>query len=178
LSPKLFTLIPHPAQNIPILEIGGMVARQENLLSIHYSVKGDIENILLPAPSSHTRKDDLWKATCFEFFIAVQDQPQYWEFNMSPSSEWNVYHMDAYRRMGFREEASIRQLPFEFKQTDEDLSLDLSIDLLPLIHLEQKIQLAITAIIQTRDGHETYWAIAHPGRQADFHLRESFVIET
>ena len=175
-----FELIPYPADQIPNIRIGGYLERIENQLSICYVVGGEIDEILLPKPAVSTRQDDLWKATCFEFFFAIPQLPQYWEFNLSPSSEWNIYIMDAYRRIGFREETSIPELPFEFKQTDNDLSLTVSIDLTPILHPEQKIQLGITAIIQACDGNETYWALVHPSApatHADFHLRESFVIE-
>ena len=95
---------------------------------------------------------------------------------MSPSGAWNVYHMDTYRRVGFREESAIRQLPFEFQKTNNEFLLDVSIDLTSLVQAKQKIQVSITAIIQAMDGNETYWALAHPSSQADFHLRESFII--
>ena len=176
-SPKTFALIPYPAPNIPAIKITGSAARAENFLSIQYIVRGDILNILLPTSSTNARRDELWKATCFEFFLATPQSPEYWEFNMSPSSDWNIYHMDAYRRAGFREESLIQQLPFEFKQEDGSLSLAISVDLSPIMPLEKNIQLGITAIIQTKAGIETYWALAHPGAQADFHLRESFVLE-
>jgi len=177
LSPKTFALIPYPAPNIPAIEITGTVTRQANLLSIHYDVYGDIRNILLPILSAPSRKNELWKATCFEFFLAAPQLPEYWEFNLSPSSEWNVYHMDAYRRIGFREEEGIHQLPFEFKQEDDSLSLDISVELTPIHQPEQSVHLGITAIIQTTDGNETYWALTHHDTQADFHQRESFIIE-
>ena len=175
---QTFQLIPFPSNVLPNIHINGQVERVENELSIRYVVQGEIENLHLPtASASPARKHDLWKATCFEYFLAIQDQPRYWEFNLSPSGDWNVYAMDAYRRIGFREEASMHQLPFEFKQKDHGLSLTLSVDLTPILHPEQKIQLGITAIIQTKEGNETYWALVHPSQQADFHLRKSFVIE-
>ena len=174
---QTFKLVPFPEPQVPAIDITGRIARQGNLLSIHYSVQGDFENILLPAPSTSTRKHDLWKATCFEFFLAIKDQPGYWEFNLSPSSDWNVYAMDAYRQINMREEAAFHQFPFEFKKTDEELSLNISADLRPILQPEQILQIGITAIIQTKDGTETYWALAHPGTQADFHVREGFVIE-
>ncbi len=95
---------------------------------------------------------------------------------MSPSSAWNVYHMDAYRRIGFRAEPGIQQLPFEFQTTDDRYLLEVALDLTPLLPADQTIQVGITAIIQTLDGNETYWALAHPGPQADFHVRESFIL--
>ena len=151
--------------------------RAENNLSIHYEVHGEIEQILFAASSSTpARKDDLWRATCFEFFIAIQDQPQYWEFNMSPSGNWNVYVMDAYRQVNMREETAFTQLPFEFRKTNDKVLLDISVDLNPILRMEQPLQIGVTAIIQTTNRNESYWALAHPGPHADFHLRESFSI--
>lgn len=175
--PKTFALIPYPAENIPSIEITGKFGREGNILSFHYSIQGKLENILLPEPSNSSRQDDLWKATCFEFFIAIKDQPQYWEFNMSPSSKWNVYAMDAYRQVNMREEVVFTQLPFEFKKNDNEITLDISVDLDPIIQPETNLHIGVTTIIQTDDGNETYWALAHPGPHADFHLRDSFILE-
>jgi hypothetical protein len=38
------------------------------------------------------------------------------------------------------------------------------------------LEIGITAIIQTTDSYETYWALTHPAPFADFHLRESFIL--
>ena len=173
-----FRLVPFPAAEIPAVEITGKIARQGNLLSIHYSVQGDIGDIRLPARSgSPARKDDLWKATCFEFFLAVKDRPEYWEFNLSPSGDWNIYAMDGYRQVNMREESTYLQLPLEFTKMNNALSLDAEVSLSQLFQPLQLLQIGITAIIQTVEGKETYWALAHPSMQADFHLRKSFLVE-
>jgi len=157
--------------------ITGKIQRLENQLSIHCEVYGEMDQLLFPAPTeSPTRKDDLWKSTCFEFFIAIQDQPHYWEFNMSPSGNWNVYAMDAYRQVNMREEYAFTQLPFEFRKTRDEVSLDISVDLNPIVPPEQILQIGITTIVQTKDSNESYWALAHPGQHADFHLRDSFIV--
>jgi hypothetical protein len=174
---RSFTLTPFPAPNIPAISFTGKLSLEDNFLHLHYSLTGNIEEVLLPPPSLRPgRKDELWKATCFEFFVAIKDQPAYWEFNMSPSGDWNVYRMDAYRRIGFREEPAISQLRFEFKKESDACSLDVSVDLASLIYPQQEPQMAITAIIQAKDGNEMYWALAHPASHADFHLRESFIL--
>ncbi len=172
-----FRLIPYPASDLPKIQITGEIERMGSRLSIRYAVTGEIDSVLLPAVSnSAARKHDLWKATCFEFFVAIKDQPQYWEFNMSSSGNWNVYAMDAYRQVNMREEAGFTQLPFEFKKTNAEITLDISVDLNPILEPAQVLQIGVTTIIQTDDGNESYWALAHPGPQADFHLRESFSI--
>jgi len=145
---------------------------------MRYEMRGELEQIVFPMRSeSPARKDDLWKVTCFELFLAIPDQPQYWEFNMSPSGDWNVYKMDAYRRVGFREEMSFEQIQFKARKDASEFVLSAYIDLNPLFEEEQILEAGMTAIIQTKDGNETYWAVKHPGEQADFHLRESFTID-
>ncbi len=173
-----FSLIPFPDSNSPDIKITGKISRQNNTLAVHYSLSGNVGNILLPKASQQPRrKNELWTATCFECFLAIPEQPQYWEFNMSRSGDWNIYHMDAYRRVGFREERRIQRLPFSVQQEATGMSVDMALDLSPIVSAQESIQMGITGIIQTNDGIETYWALAHPNPQADFHLRESFTLE-
>ena len=174
---RLFTLSPFPAPNLPAILLTGTVLLQQTHLALHYSLTGDTEEIMMPPASLHpSRKDELWKATCFEFFLAVKDQPGYWEFNMSPSGDWNVYRMDAYRKIGFRPETGFLQLPFEMKQGVNGYLLEVAADLTAILPPGEKLEMGITAILQTKDGHESYWALSHPGPQADFHVRESFIL--
>ena len=84
--------------------------------------------------------------------------------------------MDAYRQVNMREEVAFTQLLFEFKKTKAEISLDISVDLNPIIKLDSILEIGITTIIQTTDGNESYWALAHPGPHADFHLRDSFIM--
>ena len=176
--PKAFKLIAYSAPNLPDIEITGTVARIDNQIAVHYALRGEIDCILFPAPSSiPTRKDDLWRATCFEFFIAIQDHPRYWEFNLSPSGNWNIYAMEAYRQVNMREEPAFTQLPFEFRKINNEVLLDISVDLNPILLPKNILEIGITTIIQTDDGNESYWALTHPGPHADFHLRESFLIK-
>jgi hypothetical protein len=175
---KPFSLIPYPASDLPQISIRGAVERTADQLSIRYSLAGDAASILLPVQADiPTRKHDLWKATCFEFFLALPSQPHYWEFNLSPSGDWNVYRMDAYRQVNMREETSFMQLPFEFRQVEEELSLAVSIRLSSILSSQEPALLGLSAIIQTAARRESYWALAHPGSQPDFHLRQSFTIE-
>jgi hypothetical protein len=174
---RTFRLIPFPAPDLPAVSIAGTLSLESGLLSLHYSLSGNIKEVLLPPESvPPRRRDELWKATCFEFFLAIQDQPGYWEFNMSPSGDWNVYRMDAYRRIGFREEPAISQLPFRFRKGMDGVFLDVSLDLTPMIQPGDALEVALSAILQTKDSGETYWALVHPGIRADFHARESFIV--
>jgi hypothetical protein len=172
-----FSLIPFPAPAIPEITITGSISRQNNLLALHYSLAGNLADIFVPSPSAPpSRRDELWKTTCFEFFLGIKEQPQYWEFNISPSGDWNAYHMDMYRRVGFREETSIQRLQLEVREEAGVFTMNTAVDLKPILREDQVLEVSITAIIQTRDGNETYWALIHPASHADFHLRESFIL--
>lgn len=177
MSRQLFSLIPFPAPKLPAITLTGAVARQSNVLALHYFLTGDIENIFLPQTSAcPSRKDELWKTTCFELFLAIKDQSRYWEFNLSPSGDWNVYCMDAYYRIGFHEETAIQQLSFKAEKETGAFALDMIVDLKPILLENAPLEIGVTAVIQTRDGDKTYWALAHPGAQPDFHRRESFIL--
>ena len=172
-----FSLVPFPDTNVPDIAIDGEILRQKNVLTIHYTLTKNIEDIFLPPPSlNRTRKDDLWKTSCFELFLAIKDLPEYWEINLSPSGDWNIYHMDAYRRIGFMEETLIQYLPFKAQKATDVFALNAAIDLDPIVRAGQVLEVGIAAIIQPRNGIETYWALIHPGPQADFHSRESFAL--
>jgi hypothetical protein len=172
-----FSLIPFPAPDVPAISLTGKLLFHAPILTLHYVLAGNLEKVSLPPVSLYPgRKDELWKATCFEFFLGIKNRPGYWEANLSPSGDWNVYRMDAYRRIGFREETAIFGLPFEIKHESDKLSLEVSVALSVMRPPEQDLQIAIAAIIQTNDGRETHWALAHPAPYADFHLREGFIL--
>ena len=177
MTEQSFSLIPFPAFAIPDISVSGEISLQNNIVDLHYVLAGRLQDVLFPSTSMNPhRNDELWKLTCFEFFLAAQEQPQYWEFNMSPSGDWNIYHMDAYRRVGFREETSFSRLPFEVRKETDLFHVNALVDLDPILQPGQFLEFGIATIIQSTDGTETYWALTHPASFADFHLRESFIL--
>lgn len=172
-----FSLIPFPAPYIPAITISGWVTMLGSWLTLDYALAGDLNMVVLPAESaSPGRKAELWKQTCFELFLALKGRPQYWEFNFSPSGDWNVYRMEAYRRIDFQEEASFRSVRLEIHRATDAFTLRAAVDLNFLLQYEEPLEMGVTAVIQTKDGDETYWALTHPGPQADFHNRASFTL--
>lgn len=141
-------------------------------------IAGNLGTVALPALNANpARKDELWRTTCFEFFLAIKDTLQYWEFNMSPSGDWNAYVMDAYRQVGMREETRIKRSPFDVRKEADSLSLEMAMILDPIVASEKPIEVGIASVIRTKNGKETYWALLHPRPEAGFHARESFVLK-
>lgn len=175
---QLFSLLPFSAQDTSSLEISGTVERRNNQFSVRYSLAGNVGEIFLPSSATNpSRKDELWRTTCFEFFIAVKDSPQYWEFNMSPSGDWNVYVMDAYRQVNMKEETRVQRLQFKVQKDTEIFSMEAALDLNAINIGENSIEAAISTVICSNNGRESYWALAHPHTKPDFHWRDSFVLE-
>ncbi len=174
-----FSLILFPASDRPPdIEITGKIARCHNSLAIHYDLHGDLAEVVIPSQTERAiRKDNLWKSTCFEFFIGVKDSKQYWEFNLSPSGHWNVYRFDAYRQ-GMQEEMAFLELPFNIQKQSDSLLLSLDLDLNRITQGDRVFEVAISTVVRLIDDRIFYWALVHPGGQADFHLRDSFTLKS
>jgi len=71
---------------------------------------------------------------------------------------------------------SIQQLQFDVQKHKNGFLLNATVDLNPIIKVEQILEVGVATIIQTKEGSETYWALVHPAPVADFHLRESFIL--
>ena len=161
----------------PKLELIGKLDRAENLLSIEYQLRGDLTHIEILSPVKlPTRQDRLWEATCFEFFVGIPGNRNYWEFNLSPTGDWNIFQLDDYRQ-GLRSELAFTSLPLTIDRQANLLSLSVKLDLDRIIPVAQSIEIAVTAVIKPIRGETTYWALTHCGSIADFHLRDSFTIE-
>ncbi|ACC80128.1 DOMON-like domain-containing protein [Nostoc punctiforme] len=175
---QTFSLQPFPStESMPNLKIAGNISRNGNQFAIHYLLEGDLKEIAIALPSNTpSRKHELWKETCFEFFLGIKNSQQYWEFNLSPSGHWNVYRLDGYRQ-GMQKETAFENLPINVQNQADSLALALNVDLDKIISVEQAIEVAITTVIKDRDGKVTYWALTHRGTEADFHLRDSFIIK-
>lgn len=171
---KNFTL--HPFDADSDLKLSGSISRSNNRLCLTYDLFDERSQVLIPAAKSPTRQNNLWQTTCFEFFLGVQNSPQYWEFNLSPSGDWNIYRFENYRT-GMQEELKFTSLPFEINVKAKQVSLTIELDLNSIVQPDQPLDVSITTVIETSPQNITYWALQHCGTEADFHLRESFVLK-
>ena len=159
------------------LEISGSIARRSNTLAISYTLSGALTELNISSRAgAPVRRHGLWEETCFECFLAVKNSPRYWEVNLSPAGHWNVYRFADYRQ-GMQEETSFSQFPFTVESQADVLLLALEFELYRIISTGQTLGVAMSAVINHKDGKLTYWALTHPGPQPDFHRRDSFIIE-
>jgi hypothetical protein len=173
-----FYLQPFPDSNsIPTIAISGQIARTDReTLAVEYQLIGDISQIKIPELSPQpSRTTELWEHTCFELFVGLKNSQEYWEFNLSPSGDWNVYHLDRYRQ-GLRAETAFTSLPFVTQTQADRLSIQLEFDLDRIGAIERPLDIGITTVIEQQTGEINYYALTHCGLEADFHLRDSFTI--
>ncbi len=172
-----FTLHPFPDnRTLPAIEIDGKIDRDGGKLSIEYHLTGDLTQVEIPPPASPNRKFELWEATCFEFFLGIPGDRSYWEFNLSPAGDWNIFQLDDYRQ-GLRDELAFTSLPFTVEQQVNSLLLALEFDLSQIVAVDQSIAVSVTTVIKSIGGEISYWAVNHCGSEADFHRRDSFTVK-
>lgn len=146
-------------------------------LSLRYAVNGTISDLELPPIVAPSRADELWKHTCFEAFIRAEGDTGYFEFNFSPSTQWAAYHFDSYRS-GMRPADDVAEPKMSVSPGEATLTLDVLLDLEKLAPLRDGgWQLGLSAIIETRGGSKSYWALAHPPGKPDFHHADCFALE-
>jgi hypothetical protein len=180
---ELMPLYPYPGSP-EILVSGVEIAagarisggRLELLYQMGFPAGSLAERELLPFRTlSPRRKEQLWKQTCFEAFLGIQNSDAYCEFNGSLSGEWDFYFFDSYRN-GMQpvplvpsEAPLIRSRGF----SEGSLRIGWSI---PLPAARPVDRIGITMVLNA-GPHTAYWALNHAGEKPDFHLRESFIYD-
>ncbi len=160
-------LLAHPDH--PPLAVTGVEAAiiglTEHWLRVRWRVEGAAQ-VLLPPFAGIGRADGLWRETCFELFLKAPDAVGYTELNLSPSERWAAYDFTSYRA-GMAPRPMPRDPDSVSRAGRNMLIFDGSMPLAGLPPLPW--QLGISAVIEEAGGHKSYWALAHPPGQADFH---------
>lgn len=139
-------------------------------------LRGSLEELrLAPEAKAPVRRDELWTTTCFEFFLCAPEDSPYWEFNLSPCGDWNVYRFSSYRT-GRAPEAFYADLPFRTRRSPNGLKLSLRCPLPPGLSPDHGLRAAVTAVIESRWGGLSWWALHHPAEEPDFHHRSGFTL--
>lgn len=175
---RRFSLLPFPGDgHAPDVKITGLVGRLGNRLSLRIALLGDLSGLAIPAPKPFpARKHRLWEATCAELFLGEKNSGGYWEFNLSPSGDWNVYRFTSCRE-GMREEPAFTSLPFHVGMESGAVRLSLELDIEHLVPAGTDLDAAVCAVIQSAKGRISHWALAHRGPRPDFHRRDGFRLD-
>lgn len=166
-------LLPFPGQPAPPVEITVAVGRLgDGGLALRYRLVGDLAGIVWPEPATPERVDGLWQSTCFEAFVMAGEGPAYQEHNFAPSGAWAAYRFDQYRT-GWRWNPDGRD-PAIFVERAARGGADLHATI--AAPGGDALRLGLTAILATSAGERSYWALAHPAAQPDFHDAACFAL--
>lgn len=160
-----------------VTELSVTITRQTaSRLAIHYALVGDLSTIRMAPQVTSTRGFELWRHTCFELFLRAPNQPAYYEFNFSPSTEWTA-HRFSDRRTGvvIAEDVPAPTLRVEQQDNRYDYFVGLDLTTSTLVRADDDWQLAITTVVEDNAGQQSFWALAHAPGKPDFHNPDNFL---
>jgi len=160
-------LVPHPSTPETAFGVAAGVERVAGGLRFAYRLVGALDVVRIPPAVPARRTDRLWEHTCFEAFVAQNDEPGYVELNVAPSGAWAVYGFAGYRERA----ADPAGEPALEVGRDAD-ALDV---VATLSFPTSSLRVGLTAVIERTDGRTSYWALAHPAVRPDFHHADGFV---
>ena len=183
-------LLPHG--DTPREGVRRVAARAElgapQLLRLRYVLEAAPECVRLPAPAPGAgRADRLWAHTCFEAFVGRADSPLYWELNFSPSGEWAAYRFESYRqgmapaalpappRLAVR--GGAQRLELEAEVPLREVLAELGAAAVSAGARSGSVRIALSTVVEDREGGLSYWALRHPAGRPDFHHPDSFTLE-
>ncbi|MCP5396824.1 MAG: hypothetical protein H6918_08845 [Sphingomonadaceae bacterium] len=160
----MYSLILHPdCEAGPVQSVKASVEPTHSGCQLRFVIRGDITQLSIPGFMPPGRADELWQTTCCEMFWQHEGTSAYREFNLSPSSEWACYDF-AGRREG-RTNGEVGAMAIAHAHNGEELVLHASIG----TDLPVPARVALTAIIETRDGTKQYWSLSFGEGEPDFH---------
>lgn len=195
-------LLPHPdSPSLGATDIKVDVERRKrDGLALRFQITGEgVEHLKLPRGTNPARRDELWRATCFEMFLRLGDEEGYYEYNFSPARDWACYRFESYRE-GMAKPAvaepeigpwshfprradKVRGVDTDIAGISRDFAapffelsavVDLSRIIIQAPHAPWRI--GLSAVIEDRQGAISYWALAHPVGAPDFHHPDCFAL--
>lgn len=159
----------HPPLSVASVE-GRIIGVDANWLRVRWRLEGS-QQLVVPAFGGKGRADELWKTTCFELFLKPAGGEAYSEINLSPSERWNAYDFDGYRA-GMRERPFPHEPECTMRQGSSFAIFDAALPTAGLPAVDCTI--GLSAVIEEQGGTRSYWALAHPDGEPDFHALACF----
>jgi hypothetical protein len=172
----------HPHPNFPCAAVSAItvdVSRGAagNLL-LHYYISGDASLVVpsLLSPATGRRADELWQHTCFEAFVKPVGGDAYWEFNVVPTWDWQVYALSGYRT-GRHPAEDVSEPSVAGRTGRNSWELRARLPLGGVVPNDVPWRIGLCAVIEDKDGAISYWALQHAPDKPDFHHDSAFALE-
>ena len=157
-------------ENINEINIRSIFELGQNRLCISFYIKGKLDNYNFPSKSEKKRANELWKATCFELFLANSKNEAYYELNFSSSLAWNFYYLSGYRA-DVKEVQNISNPQIEVYKSDNEFKIVIEME---LETLEEFDSCNVACILLNKKNKRTFWSVQHHLNRPDFHNKKNF----
>ena len=170
-------LVPHPEMRpLSVRSVEVEVSRLNDGVMLRYAVEPADDLVLSDFQTE--RRDNLWRGTCFELFIRPPSG-SYVEFNFAPLFAWNAYSFTDWRigRRPFQLDAWPHMSDSRLDDRKASFPIRYALDVIlgAEIATLAPAKVSIAAIIEEEGGKMSYWALAHPPGQPNFHHPDCFV---
>lgn len=167
-----FNLVPY-AEGDSVERIDGSFELDDHQIECRWTVTGAVDRIRFPGRTAGPgRAMSLWEHTCFEFFIGGADEPGYYEFNLSPSGEWNSFSFTDLRTGMAESDALVCTSSTAERPGPGMLQVTARASFSPPNGTRQWC-VGVSAVIEQDDGQRLYYALSHDGGRPDFHRRSN-----
>lgn len=178
-TPRDIALQPHPQTADAVLRQAAVrvLRAGADRLQVEYTLQSDMTRLNIPSPTTPVRRDELWRHTCMELFVAGAGS-NYCEFNFSPSGEWAAYEFADYR-LGMQPaacEAPSIDVWHDAATLRVSVHCYLPESLAQSMVMTSALQMGVTMVIEDNQGGLSYWALTHPNDKPDFHHRDGFTL--
>ncbi len=171
-------LVPHPASPVEAIRaVAACIAHaHDHGWRLQFRVEGSMSRLRWPDRAAPDRADGLWQHSCFEAFLRADGDDGYHEFNFATSGAWAAWRFAARRRGRESPELPPPAIGVERGAEFLEMSVALAPAALPLPDGARCVHAGLAAVIEDDAGRLSYWALAHPGPQPDFHNPAGFAI--
>jgi len=138
-------------------------------LKLNYEIVGQLSKYNFPKKTKQQRADNLWLDTCFELFIADINKKEYWEINISPSTEWNSYHFTKYKK-NMKKSYLFSTPCIKIKSNENKYKFSFDSTMQKKI-LKKELQINICVIILDKNKKRNFYSINRRNSSPDFHDR-------
>jgi hypothetical protein len=173
-----YNLVPHPAtaSNFKLWATVDHIASLGAVATtnIWFGVGAPIDRFVISKLTEPWRADELWRTTCFEAFLRADGagQEAYREWNFAPSGNWAAYDFSSRREgMARAEVGSPPYIRMEDNFTWWTVGATIAVD------AGQHWRLGLSAVLEEKDGTRSFWALAHPPGEPDFHHPDCFAAQ-
>ncbi len=161
-----------PYGDIDNITVEARVELDERKLFISFILHGKLDDYLFPKKSKPKRANELWKATCFELFLANSNEESYYELNFSSSLAWNFYYLKHYRAE-VKEVKLLNEPIIEVFEEESSFKIELQLE---GFGFEKFDSYNLASILLNKKNERTFWAMEHPKEKANFHQRKTFKV--